>query len=87
MNGEEGAHFRFRILRRRLVIFAPMAENTVAGLQAGEVERMVCAWIDREIELRAGTMGCATISRQAAAGVQSSASPIRIRVGALTTAE
>jgi len=51
MNGEEGAHFRFRILRRRLVIFESIAPGARTG-QNAKVEVVMGAGIDDQVDRR-----------------------------------
>jgi len=83
MSDEECACLFFRILGRKLVVFDRVAKRAAAGLQSGNIEGMVGVWVDVQCNRRAVRLGVATISRQLSAGVQSSLSPVRIRVGAV----
>jgi len=85
MRGGECTCLFFRVLGGRLVVFDRVAKRAVAGLQNGNIEGMVGVRVG--VQRNRGAVGSgrawATISRQRSAGVQSSCSPARIRVGAI----
>jgi hypothetical protein len=86
MSGEECARLFCRVLGRRLVVFEPVAEIADAGDQLGDIEIVMDSRINGQSDRRASGLAFATISRHRSTGLASSASPIRINVGAVMLA-
>src|SRR6516165_6501326 len=55
MNRQEGAHLRFRILRRRFVVFEPTTRPAREG-QNAKVEIVMSARIDDQVDRRAAVV-------------------------------
>ena len=83
VSSEEGARLFFRVLGRRLVVLEPVAEMADARSQLRDIEIMMDPRITGQSDRRAIRPACATISRHGSTGLASSASPIRIKVGAV----